>query len=140
MRRLLFFVLLFAMSGFIGCNEGNEEVKKLEDEVMAIHDEVMPKITDLFSAKKELEIALKNGADSITVFSLLKELDGADESMQMWMEEYEMPDESLDKALKMSYLNEEKSKITKVKESILASIDKTTQFTGKYIKIEQDSL
>lgn len=140
MKKLQFLFLLFSLIGFIGCNEGNDEVKKLEDEVMAVHDEVMPKITDLFSAKKELEIALKNGADSVTVFSLLKDLDSADESMQMWMEEYEMPDESLDKALKLSYLNEEKGKITKVKESILASIEKTTQFTGKYLKIEQDSL
>jgi ABC-type oligopeptide transport system substrate-binding subunit len=122
------------------CNPELAKSKVLEEEVMSIHDEVMPKMTDLQSAKKELEMALANGADSTSVFELLNQVDEADESMMVWMEEYEGPGEAASEEDKLNYLNLELSRIKKVKENMLNALQAVNKFTTQYIKPINDTI
>jgi len=122
------------------CKPESDKVAQLEAEVMKIHDEVMPKMTDLATAKKELGVALENGADSTMVFEYLSKVEEADEAMMVWMDEYESPSETSTEAEKLTYLNLELGRINKVKEKMLKAIKDATTFTAQYIKPVNDTL
>ena len=52
----LIVISLFALA----CESGsNKELDKLESEVMAVHDEIMPKMNDIMTLKDELSANLK---------------------------------------------------------------------------------
>ena len=129
-------MFLFVMS----CKSKENKVQDLHTEVMEIHDEVMPKMTNLHSSRKELEIALKQGADSIKVFELLEKVDAADEAMMVWMDEFDMPDSTVDEAIVLDYLQAEKVRILKVKTDIESCVGSVSEFAAKYITTSLDSL
>ncbi|HMP29812.1 MAG TPA: hypothetical protein PKD85_09435 [Saprospiraceae bacterium] len=129
--------LIFASTS---CNPDVPKSKLLEEQVMGIHDEVMPKMTDLQSAKKELELALANGADSTKVFELLDQIDDADESMMVWMEEYQIPDEASSEEDKLTYLNLELSRINDVKNKMLKALEIVNNYTMQFIKPINDTI
>jgi hypothetical protein len=133
------YYLLICLAILMSCKEEQVASKDLEMQVMDIHDEVMPKMSNIQSAKKELEMALKNGADSTKVFELLGELDAADEAMMVWMDEYTVPDGSTEDE-KVTYLNVELARIKEVKDKMLNSIKNVSTFTSAYIKPMNDSL
>ncbi len=124
----------------ISCKSNENKVQDLHTEVMEIHDEVMPKMTNLHSSRKELEIALKQGADSTKVFELLEKVDAADEGMMVWMDEFDMPDSTVDEAIVLDYLQSEKVRILKVKSDIENCVASVSEFAAKYITISLDSL
>lgn len=132
--------VLIILSMLSACGEKKASIQDLHTEVMEIHDAVMPRMTDLHSSRKELEMALKQGADSTTVFDLLQRLDDADESMMVWMDEFKMPAEEADEQLKMDYLYSEKKRIAEVKKKIEESISEVSSFTAQYVKQAVDSL
>jgi 6-phosphogluconolactonase/glucosamine-6-phosphate isomerase/deaminase len=122
------------------CNPDVSKSQALEEQVMNVHDEVMPKMTDLQSSKKELEMALANGADSTKVFEYLNQLDEADEAMMVWMDEYESPAEDTKEEEKLTYLNLELSRIKDVKDKMLKVIKDVSTFTSQYIKPVNDTI
>lgn len=136
-RKLMSLVLVVLM---ISCGEKKTSIQDLHSEVMEIHDSVMPKMTDLHSSRKELEIALKQGADSTMVFNLLQHVDEADEMMMVWMDEFKMPAEDAEEQLKMDYLFSEKKRISEIKDKIEKSIADVSAFTAQYVKQSVDSL
>ena len=86
--------------------------KQLYKEVMSIHDEVMPKMSDIHRAKKRLR-KLKDDHNIDLVNEQIKALDDADEAMMSWMHDFEKPNlGSLEKDLE--YLTIEKDKINDV--------------------------
>ncbi len=96
------------------------ELDGLIDEVMAIHDDVMPKTATIHRLKKKLK---KNTSekDQASITSVIEQLDLADEGMMQWMENWEKPKgKTFDEA--KAYLLAEKDKIVKVKKDILSSI------------------
>jgi ABC-type oligopeptide transport system substrate-binding subunit len=134
---ILAFSLLILLTS---CNPDVSKSQALEEQVMNVHDEVMPKMTDLQSSKKELEMALANGADSTKVFEYLTQLDEADEAMMVWMDEYESPAEDLKEEEKLTYLNLELSRIKDVKDKMLKVIKDVSTFTSQYIKPVNDTI
>ncbi len=122
------------------CKPENDKVAQLEAQVMKVHDDVMPKMTDLATAKKELSVALENGADSTKVFEYLAKIDEADEAMMVWMDEYESPSESTSETEKLTYYNLELTRITEVKEKMLKAISEVNTFTAQYIKPINDTI
>lgn len=113
-------------------NTQAETENQLWDEVMVIHDEVMPqmsainkltgKLKDQLQNNEELEEALKAKMEET-----LQDLQKADEGMWNWMHNLKQLGklrESLDHKGIVNYLNEEKTKITKVKGDMLSSIEK----------------
>ena len=136
-RKMMSLVLVVVM---ISCGEKKASIQDLHSEVMEIHDSVMPKMTDLHSSRKELEIALKQGADSTKVFNLLQNLDEADELMMVWMDEFKMPADDAEEQLKMDYLFSEKKRISEIKNKIEKSIADVSAFTAQYVRESVDPL
>jgi len=96
------------------------ELDKLFDEVMVIHDDVMPKTATIHRLKKKLK---KNQQeDNQAAFNaVIEQLDIADEGMMQWMENWKKPKGKAYEEAKAYYENE-KVKITKVKKDILSAI------------------
>ena len=126
MKYTVFFSFLILLSS---CgNDPTQVVKQLETEVIAIHDEVMPKTNDIHKLKKELKNRLEDTQDSTAIFDLIKELDNADEFMMVWMDQYQKVDMTKDTSENMSYLRDQKVKIIEVKEAMLNSIKHTEEY------------
>ncbi len=105
--------------------------KLLHDEIMAVHDEVMPKMDVIMSIKGELLEKLDSLRDlpevpASTVEKLesgVKSLENADESMMSWMRQWSPPGDSVSHNSKLRYYNQQKVKMNTVRDDMLNSID-----------------
>jgi hypothetical protein len=130
--------IIFSLVVFSACKEKsndqpsgsstNSSSVSLEDQVMAIHDEVMPKMGDIHIAKKGLKSMLdqtQNDSTKSFILQLITNLENADEGMMVWMESWKVPKNEPEKT---SYLKTELIKVAKVKEDMLSSIKTANQF------------
>ena len=125
MRRILLFFAF--MSIFSACKEKSN----LEAEVIAIHDEVMPKMGDMHLARKKLREVLSSTEDESVkteILGMISDLENADEGMMQWMNNWKIPESEPEKT---AYLLEEKDKISKVKTDMLSSLKKANSFIAK---------
>ena len=109
----------------------SKEKITLESQVMAIHDEVMPKMGDMHVAKKQLRNVMKesqNDSLNTEILKLITNLEMADEGMMDWMSKWNVPKSDPEKT---EYLKSEKNKITKVKVDMLSSLEAANQFLSK---------
>lgn len=142
--------LAFLLIGSIllsSCNSGSDTVKKTENEVFAVHDEVMPKIGDIMKLKKQLNqriiaidslkatgsaaTALRSDEEREQAKRLLQDLTIADSLMMGWMSNYNsdtLAKLSSDEA--MTYLADQKDQINDVKTKVNSSIEQARQFLG----------
>jgi anaerobic selenocysteine-containing dehydrogenase len=131
MRKLVYFLVLVVVVAACS-NEEKEKKEALLAEVMAAHDEVMPKMGELRQVAK----ALKTKADSLEtvadqdfsaqVSSLreaAKKIEDANEGMMEWMRQFQMPDNESPIAEVLVYLQEQKEKVEKVKDDMLKSLE-----------------
>lgn len=114
-----FFVLLILL---FACkqNKTASPADILHDEVMVIHDKVMPEMKTIHNLKKELE-ALKTPETDSLIMARVSELNQSDEAMMAWMDNFSEPD---GEEAKVTYLQEEKKKITEVNDAVFRSIEK----------------
>ncbi len=133
-------LLAFVASSMIGisCSSSGskqeDKQKKLIEEVMAVHDEVMPKMDTVMTLKSSLDSALKVSSpdDSVKIVALSAALDSADVKMSVWMEEYRPESvKGKDDSTVVKYLENEKLRITLVKEITEKSIENATAFLRK---------
>jgi hypothetical protein len=100
--------------------------QELYDEVMRIHDEVMPKMNDLYKAKTALKTRMempgvpKNERQEIQ--RNIARLDSASEGMMVWMRQFDPPPDSAGEEKARAYLENELEKIKKVREDILDAL------------------
>lgn len=126
-----FSMLLFA------CGGKAEEIKKLSDEVLKVHDDVMPKMQDIARLQKEFAAIPDSTLDSLSKASIeaeLEKLSTADENMMQWMRDYNGPAEGADDAQKIAYYKTELDKINAVKEETETAIDNAKKELEKYAK------
>lgn len=139
MKNKLVTLVIAGLLSFISC----KEEKKVEEptqmkEVMAIHDEVMPKM----GALGKLVGQLKPMADSLGPESIeakaMKDLQNANKAMMDWMQgfgnRFDSDEIMYGKELteeKRKWLNEEEEKIKKVKADINSSIAKAEELLNK---------
>ncbi len=103
---------------------------ELEEKVMAVHDEVMPKMGQMKALKKQLGAAKdslarqKPANDSLIQIlqSRIEALEQADRAMWDWMHQYKVPTHEDDSAI-VAYLEDEMKRVTEVKEKMLQSIE-----------------
>lgn len=120
------------------CNQNNKEQDQLFKEVMAIHDEVMPKMGTLRKLSKQIELQL----DSLEVGntqidnkmkrkmeSAVKKLDDANESMMEWMRQFEQLEEGTPHEEALKYLKDQKQLMEKVRDNMLTAKKEGEQFT-----------
>jgi hypothetical protein len=118
----------------IACErKGNQE---LYDEVMDIHDEVMPKMNDIHNYKKAFQNEITNNptiteARKTQLESIIVKLDSAGDGMMVWMRKFDpIPDSvGVDKA--RDYLLEEKKKVSKVKKDMVEALEEAKKLSGK---------
>ena len=99
----------------------------LYEEVMSVHDEVMPKMNDLHKAKTALKTRLEmpgigeNEKQEIT--NKIARIDSASEGMMIWMRQFNPIPDSVGEDKAKAYLESELVKVKKVREDILKALE-----------------
>jgi hypothetical protein len=105
----------------------------LYNEVMKIHDEVMPKMDDIHKAKQELKEKITNNpnmsqAERIKVDAMIAKLDSAGEGMMVWMRQFKPQADSVEGEEKArEYLENEIERVKKVRENMLRALDQAAK-------------
>lgn len=135
MKNIFSIFILFSIAIIIGCSSSPSEKESGEDQqaqydslfdqVMAVHDEVMPKMEEIHDLKKriEKELEIVEGDSEMVLKTAHKELSEADKGMRDWMRNFRKPADDLSMEEKMNYLRQEKETISKVSEDMLSSIE-----------------
>ncbi|APQ17062.1 hypothetical protein [Maribacter hydrothermalis] len=139
MKKLVTLIVAIGLLSITSCKESKkvEEASRMEH-VMAIHDEVMPKMGTL----GKLVGQLKPMADSLGVESAeakaMKDLQEANRSMMDWMQGFgdRFDSEEIMKGKELSdekkeWLKEEEEKVQQVKENINSSIKRAEEILSK---------
>lgn len=140
MSRLLKNTVLscFLVCAWMACKEqagtSKEELIKLEKEALRIHDEVMPKMSDIVRLQGILEPALQDPQ----VDSLMKEdikeslvaLNAGDSLMFEWMHNYKKPEDAPADSIH-AYLKKEEARIKHVSEVMLNGIKEAESLAQK---------
>lgn len=108
---------------------GDNPNAALYDQVMDIHDEIMPRVEDIYQLKKQLQekVSSTTNLDANTKLELeqvIVQLDSADHSMMDWMHTFRPLPDSVDQEKARAYLESEIEKIKKVRELMNESIEK----------------
>lgn len=120
-------IVLFAVSA---CNSDKKEQQALFDEVMLVHDEVMPKMGNLRALASELsqradslaqDSLVDRSAQIDEMRSLSKNLKDANEGMMEWMRQFEQVEEGTPHGEVMQYLSEQRKSIQKVRDDMINS-------------------
>ncbi|WP_375582979.1 hypothetical protein [Cyclobacterium xiamenense] len=126
---VLFFVLQFS------CTAEKDENVILKEQVIAIHDEVMPEIGTLRSRQKKLE----EKADSLMQEAGTQESDGqvqellaaaqsceaAYDGMFVWMRQFESEYEDMTEEEVRMYLEDQMQKVERVKQDIQSALTRS---------------
>ncbi len=145
---VLFMFGLLATGSIISCKSGESAVKEAEENVFAIHDDVMGKMGDIMKLKKQLgqrvaaiDSISQAGSAAGTIqadeeraqaMRLRKNLTDADSVMMAWMSGYN--GDTLSKLQTdgaMKYLSDQKDQIDDVKTKVNSSIEQARTFLGK---------
>ncbi len=100
----------------------------LYEDVMKVHDEVMPKMNDIYKLKEELNKEIADAPEMLeekrkAIEAMILQLDSASESMMVWMRNFNPLPDSLGEEKARKYLEEQKIKVEKVKEDMLQAIE-----------------
>jgi hypothetical protein len=111
-----------------GCGEKKQDNQALYDEVMKVHDEVMPKMDDIYKLKQELKKQISDTPNLVdekrkSIEATILKLDSASEAMMVWMRNFNPLPDSLGEEKARGYLEDQQEKIKKVKEEMLKTID-----------------
>lgn len=139
----MIYTLLAALLIFTSCNNKEKEQKAefdiLFEEVMKIHDDVMPEVNNLYKLKKFAQDNINVIADTSIYVKPLRDAqlnaEKADEAMMQWMEKFSVPDASHEQ--KMEYLKNQLVEIEEVRKIMLSTIydgKLIVRKTDKYIK------
>ena len=101
----------------------------LYDQVMDIHDEVMPKMQEIYDLKKNLQdqIASTSGMvaeEKSKLEKRISNLDSVGQLMMDWMHSFNPLPDTVSQEQAREYLESEMEKIRKVKDAMLEIIDK----------------
>ncbi len=132
----IFTILILIFS----CGENKEqENQALREEVIEIHDEVMPHMGDLKSLRKSIinkaellenEDEVGNEQEIIELRILANEMDDAFESMFVWMRQFKQSYEDMTPEEVHAYLLDQKGMVEKVNQDITQSMARAKAALG----------
>ena len=127
MKKIVYLFGLILLGMTTSCQSDKAKEEKLATEVLALHDEVMPKMQDIMKMKKELN-KVKNGLDSNSVeikniHQMLSALEKADKDMMDWMHAYNGGQGLYTHEEIMGYLQKEKEKMQQIKDETWKALD-----------------
>jgi hypothetical protein len=100
----------------------------LGEEVMKVHDEVMPKMNDIYKLKEGLKKKLSEPGvtddKKKEIEQTITQLDSANDGMMVWMRAFNPQPDSLDEEKTREYLENEMEKVKKVQDNIQQAIAK----------------
>jgi hypothetical protein len=133
---ILFLVVLAACgkpsdqnSEEMGNEDANQDPNQaLYDQVMNLHDEVMPKMEDIYKIKSQLQEKIANSPDLVkerkeALERMILTLDSANNSMMEWMHQFNPLPDSVDAEQSRAYLESQMEKIKEVKEIMLSTLE-----------------
>jgi len=143
MKNILVALSCVAILG--ACGQDKAAVEEAEKEIFAIHDEIMPQMTQLMEYKSglsteitKLDSLLKiNTNDSLQkrkdeALAISTTLQEADKGMMDWMHDYRGDSlKALNGEETLKAMGVEKTKITAVREKMRDGMDKAKTFLGK---------
>ena len=103
--------------------------RALYDQVMGIHDEVMPKMEDLYKMKKELMEKIANTPGLAEekrkeIERIISNLDSTNNAMMDWMHNFNPLPDSVDQEKAREYLENEIERIKKVRDRTKESLER----------------
>lgn len=108
-----------------GANDPN---KALTDSIIAVHDEVMPRLDDIYKLTESLKDKVAStpnmpAAQKVVIEAAVDSLNKASDGMMVWMRQFK-PEGVTDEKAVREYLDDQMVKVTKVKTDILSAIEK----------------
>ena len=131
--QLLIFLIIWSCgnkgqdhSGHGSSSANNNGNQVLYNQVMDIHDEVMPKTEEIYNISKKWKAALKDASsdeERELIQRKIDNLDSANKMMMDWMHEFKpLPDTTSEETAR-AYYETHLEKIKRVKEAILGAIE-----------------
>ena len=125
---IFFLLLIFILPFSMGCYSSEKKAtQQLYDEMMKIHDDVMPKMANINKLSKTIEKKLEHLEEGTPQYQSAKkamlDLNLADKAMWDWMNQYADNSQKVPKNELKNFYKEEKEKIQKVSDSMLFSIE-----------------
>jgi len=127
MKKIIILLACISIT-FSNCKSSNDAIQQeLIREVMVIHDEVMPKMDDIYKVQKQLrgqKTNVTDGAIQKDIDDHIISLEQAGEGMMDWMANLKLPSENDTRTHEeiMSYLAKEKIEIQHVSDDMNGSI------------------
>jgi hypothetical protein len=137
MKKLFVLVLITATA--VACKPKSEDKveasealetspnEALYNEVMKVHDEVMPKMNDVYKYQQQLKEKLKtpnlSAKNKEEINAVLSRLDSAGNSMMVWMRQFDPIPDSLGEEKARIYLEGEMEKVKRVREDIVQALE-----------------
>lgn len=130
--------LFSALTLFIAC-KGNpaagssEEVQSRYDQVMMIHDEVMPKMRPLRSMQKQITKKMNAESDQYQKNEMILvtgRLQKAEDDMMDWMHNFKLPNDKSNEE-QIQYLMEQQKLMEQLRKETEAVLNDATAFTKK---------
>lgn len=124
-------LVIICLAFMVSCG-GVSEQEVLKDEVIKIHDEVMPKMGELKSEEKRLldlaeQNLLEDSVNNIDKVEKIKEtasnLEKAYDGMFVWMRQFKADLSEMEEEEAINYLNGQKEMVSKVNEDIKKALE-----------------
>lgn len=103
----------------------------LHEEVMKIHDEVMPKLDNIYRKKEELKTMITSDMPDDRkkqIEATIAKLDSASDGMFTWMNKYNPIPDSLGEEKARVYLENEMENIKRVRADILQALEEAEKY------------
>ena len=141
-----FFFLMLAACGKTGDKSGHlhhvidsltqNANRALYDQVQDIHDEVMPRMEDLYNLKKELQEKIAKTPGMVAerkkeLEDMIFHLDSASNAMMDWMHNFNPLPDSTDQEKAREYLETEMEGIKKVRDLTNETLEKAKSIASK---------
>lgn len=115
------YIIILAIT-IVSCGDSKRTI--LYNKVMDVHDEVMPKMDDIYKHKKEFQDKLATKpADSLEIRQKITRLDSADHMMMDWMHQFNPPDVKANDDEAEKYLEDQLIKVNAMKDYVLKALD-----------------
>ncbi|MCF8237087.1 MAG: hypothetical protein K9I85_02945 [Saprospiraceae bacterium] len=110
-----FLVVCLFMLFATGCGE---DIDQLHEEVMKIHDDVMPHMGEMHQLQQKLENAMvgKDSLERLPYLEAIGELQQGEDMMWTWMNNYRKPTSA--SAESVNYLEQQRQEVNKVAEQM----------------------
>ena len=112
----------------IGCDNGNKESEsKINQEIMAVHDDIMPKMSEVNRLKRRLsafkdDVPEDNAEMKDSLINAILLLSKMEDNMNDWMGNYKYPNPDATHEQMLKYLTGQRDTLTQLSNDIYLSI------------------